>query len=68
MLIAAARRCIRVSTQVGGTLLLIDAKDERATDWYRSYGAIAIPGAPLSLVLPYSVFIAAMKQAGKPIL
>lgn len=68
LLIAAARRCIRVSAQVGGTLLLIDAKDERATDWYRSYGAIAIPGAPLSLVLPYSVFIAAMKQAGKPIL
>lgn len=51
LLVAAARRCIRVSSQVGGTLLFIDAKDERAAQWYRSYGAIAIPKTPLSLVL-----------------
>lgn len=68
LLIAAARRCILVSAQVGGTMLLIDAKDERAADWYKSYGALEIPAAPLSLVLPYSVFLAAMQQAGKPIL
>ncbi len=68
LLIAAARRCIRVSSQVGGSLLLIDAKDERAADWYKSYGALEIPKAPLSLVLPYSVFLDAMKRAGKPIL
>ena len=67
LLIAAARRCIRASTEVGGTLLFIDAKDERAAAWYRSYGAVTIPKAPLSLVLPYSVFIAVMEQAGKPI-
>lgn len=68
LLIAAARRCIRVSAQVGGTLLFIDAKDERAAEWYKTYGALPIPSAPLSLVLPYSVFAAAMQQAGKPIL
>lgn len=68
LLVAAARRCIRVSAQVGGTLLFIDAKDARAAQWYASYGAIAIPKTPLSLVLPYSVFIAAMEEAGKPIL
>ena len=68
LLIAAARRCIQVSTQVGGSLLLIDAKDRRAADWYKSYGALEIPKAPLSLVLPYAVFIDAMKQAGIPIL
>lgn len=68
LLVAAARRCIRVSTQVGGTLLFIDAKDERAAAWYRTYGAVTIPKAPLSLVLPYSVVIDAKQQAGKPIL
>ncbi|MFC3721992.1 GNAT family N-acetyltransferase [Neoaquamicrobium sediminum] len=67
LLIAAARRCIRVSVEVGGTLLFIDAKDERAAEWYRTYGAVPIPRAPLSLVLPYSVFAAALEQAGKPI-
>ncbi len=68
LLMAAARRCIQVSTQVGGSLLLIDAKDRRAADWYKSYGALEIPKAPLSLILPYAVFIDAMKQAGIPIL
>ncbi|MBF0391489.1 MAG: GNAT family N-acetyltransferase [Alphaproteobacteria bacterium] len=68
LLIAAARRCIQVSSQVGGSLLLIDAKDQRAAAWYKSYGALEIPKAPLSLVLPYSVFIDVMKQAGTPIL
>lgn len=68
LLIAAARRCIQVSAQVGGTLLFIDAKDERVAIWYKSYGAVAIPNTPLSLLLPYSVFIAAMEESGKPIL
>jgi GNAT superfamily N-acetyltransferase len=68
LLISAARRCIRVSAEVGGTLLLIDAKDEQAAAWYKSYGALEIPKAPLSLVLPYAVFIEVMKQAGAPIL
>ncbi|AYG64181.1 GNAT family N-acetyltransferase [Rhizobium jaguaris] len=68
LLIAAARRCIQVSSQVGGSLLLIDAKDERVAEWYKSYGALEIPKLRLSLVLPYSVFIDVMEQAGKPIL
>lgn len=67
LLIAAARRCIRASTQVGGSLLLIDAKDQRAADWYRSYGALEIPKMPRSLVLPYAVIIEVMRQAGAPI-
>jgi GNAT superfamily N-acetyltransferase len=68
LLIAAARRCIQVSTQVGGSLLLIDAKDQQAANWYKSYGALEIPKAPLILVLPYAVFIDVMKQVGAPIL
>jgi len=68
LLIAAARRCIRASVEVGGSLLLIDAKDDRAAAWYKSYGALEIPKAPRSLVLPYAVFVDVMKQAGSPIL
>ena len=68
LLVAAARRCILVSAQVGGTMLFIDAKDERAANWYKSYGAIKIPKTPLSLVLPYSVISKAMELAGSPIL
>lgn len=64
LLIAAARRCIQVSAQVGGSLLLIDAKNQRVADWYKSYGALEIPNGPLSLVLPYSVFINVMAQVG----
>jgi hypothetical protein len=67
LLIAAALRCIQVSSQVGGLLLVIDAKDQRAADGYKSYGALELPKAPLSLVLPYSVFLDVMKQAGKSI-
>ena len=52
LLIAAARRCIQVSTQVGGSLLLIDAKDQRAADWYKSYGALEIPKRPSRLFCP----------------
>jgi len=33
---------------------LIDAKDEQASEWYKHYDAIPLPGSPLSLVLPYS--------------
>ncbi len=67
LLLSAARRCIQVSAQVGGSLLLIDAKDRKAADWYKAYGALEIPQAPLSLILPYATFIEAMRQAGTPI-
>jgi GNAT superfamily N-acetyltransferase len=68
LLITAARRCIQVSSQVGGSVLLIDAKDQRTAAWYKSYGALELPKAPLTLVLPYTVFIDVMRQAGAPIL
>lgn len=67
LLVAAARRSILASAQVGGSLLLIDAKDQKAADWYKSYGALEIPGMPLALVLPYALIIDVMKRAGNPI-
>jgi predicted GNAT family N-acyltransferase len=51
LLASAARRCMRTSQEVGGTALMIDAKDERVAQWYASYGAIRLNDEPLSLVL-----------------
>ncbi len=65
LLVAAARRCMRASQEVGGTALMIDAKDEKVAQWYASYGAVALLDAPLSLLLPYGVLVAALRKAGK---
>ncbi len=52
LLFAAARRCLRAVAEVGGSALIIDAKNERARDWYCSYGAVSLIDSPLSLILP----------------
>ena len=52
LILAAGRRCLSAAQEVGGVALLIDAKNERAADWYASYGAIPLADAPLTLVLP----------------
>jgi GNAT superfamily N-acetyltransferase len=65
LLAAAARRCMRASQELGGTALMIDAKDERVAQWYASYGAVRLNDAPLSLLLPYGLLAAAVRKAGK---
>jgi GNAT superfamily N-acetyltransferase len=66
LLIAAARRCIRASAEMGGTALMIDAKTEEVAAWYRLYGAIPLNNQPLSLLLPYNLLEAALAAAGRP--
>ena len=39
---AAARRCLRAASEVGGVLLIVDAKNDRAARWYAEYGAVAL--------------------------
>ncbi len=65
MLLAAGRRSLLVATQAGGVALLIDAKNERAAQWYASYGAIPLLDAQLSLLLPFKTIHAALTTAGK---
>jgi len=65
LLLAAGRRCLLASAQVGGVVLVIDAKNERVAGWYASYGAVPLLDAPLSLLLPLAVIGAALKKAGK---
>jgi GNAT superfamily N-acetyltransferase len=62
LLLRAGERCIRVANEVGGVAMLIDAKNERAAQWYESYGAVALLDAPLSLVLPLATVADALKH------
>ncbi len=65
LLLAAGRRCLLASAEVGGVVLVIDAKNERAAGWYASYGAVPLLDAPLSMVLPLATIKAALMAAGR---
>jgi len=58
-----ARRCIRVAAEVGGVMLIIDAKNERAANWYASYGAVPLNDKPLTLALSLSTLERELKAA-----
>ena len=65
LLLAAGRRCLLVAAQAGGVALLIDAKDDRAAQWYTRYGALPLLDAPRSLLLPFETIHAALVATGK---
>jgi GNAT superfamily N-acetyltransferase len=65
LLLAAGKRCLRVAAEVGGLLLIIDAKNDRAASWYESYGAIQLEDSPLILVLPLKTIQSALEETGK---
>lgn len=64
LLAAAALRCLRVAAEGGGLLLIIDAKNERAANWYSGYGAEPLSGKPLTLVMPLATFAADLRAKG----
>jgi GNAT superfamily N-acetyltransferase len=64
LLAAAALRCLRLAGEGGGILLIIDAKSERAANWYVSYGAEATQGNSLTLVMPLTTFAADLQAKG----
>jgi GNAT superfamily N-acetyltransferase len=65
LLLAAGRRCLAVSEEVGGVAMLIDAKNARAAAWYAAFGAVPVLDSPLSLVLSLRTIAAALRAAGK---
>jgi len=65
LLMAAGRRCARVAAEVGGVVLVIDAKNERAAAWYMEYGAVRLGDAPLTLVLALRTIEVALRDEGK---
>jgi GNAT superfamily N-acetyltransferase len=65
LLLAASRRCLLAAAEVGGVVLVIDAKNERVAAWYASYGAVPQQDAPLTLLLPLATIETALKKAGR---
>jgi len=65
LLAAAARRCLRASTEIGGVVLIIDAISARAAQWYAGYGAVSLSDKPLTLVMSLATFGAELKASGK---
>jgi GNAT superfamily N-acetyltransferase len=65
LLLAAGRRCLLASAEVGGVVLVIDAKNEKVAAWYASYGAVPLLDAPLTLLLPLATIEVALKRAGR---
>ena len=61
LLAAAGRRCLRAASDVGGVILIIDAKNERAADWYAAYGAVPLVNTPLTLVMLLATFATELK-------
>lgn len=64
LLLAAALRCLRVTDEIGGVLMIIDAKSERAANWYASYGAEPLKDRPLTLVVPLVALAETLKASG----
>jgi GNAT superfamily N-acetyltransferase len=64
LLASAALRCLRAAAEVGGVVLIIDAKNERAARWYSNYGAVPLSRKPLTLVMSLATFAAGLKAAG----
>jgi hypothetical protein len=64
LLAAAARRCLRAAAEVGGVVLIIDAKDDRAARWYANYGAVPLSNKPLTQVISLATFAADLRAAG----
>ena len=60
LLLAAGRRCLLASAEVGGVVLVIDAKNEMVAEWYAGYGALPLLDSPLSLLLPLATIAAAL--------
>jgi len=59
LLAAAGRRCLRAATDVGGVILIIDAKNHCAADWYAAYGAVPLANTPRTLVMSLTAFATA---------
>lgn len=69
LMLAAGQRCLKVSAEVGGVALYIDAKNERVAAWYASFGALSLLGeagtSPISMVMSLKTIAAALASVGK---
>ena len=66
LLLAAGVRALAVAAEVGGVAIAIDAKDERAAQWYERFGALPLLDDPLKLILPLGTVAEAIRMAATP--
>lgn len=64
LLVAAALRCLRASHEVGGHLLYIDAKNDRAARWYVKFGAVPLANHPRTLIIKLEDFAGGLQARG----
>lgn len=50
LFVHALKKCLDQALQIGGSVVIIDAKNEKAKQFYERYGFISLPHAPLTLV------------------
>lgn len=62
LLLAAGERALAVAEEVGGVALAIDAKDDRAAQWYEHFGALRLLDDPMKLVLPLATIAAVLRS------
>jgi GNAT superfamily N-acetyltransferase len=51
LLVDALRRCLALSTQAASWAVVVEAKNERGTAFYRKFGFQTFPGRPLKMFL-----------------
>jgi GNAT superfamily N-acetyltransferase len=52
LLVDALRRCVAISTEAASWAVVVEAKNEHGTAFYKSFGFEAFPSRPLKLFLP----------------
>ncbi len=62
LILVAGRRCILAAAQIGGVMLVIDAKNESVATWYSRYSAVPLNDTPLTLVLPLVAIEARLRR------
>ncbi len=50
LFIHALKKCLDQASQIGGSVIIIDAKHEKAKAFYERFGFISIPSNPLILI------------------
>ncbi len=65
LIVAAGRRCLRAAAEIGGVILIIDAKNDRAAKWYAGYGAVPLLDSPLTLVMALASIEAELRKTGR---
>ena len=65
LLLLADKRCLAAAKEVGGVMIMIDAKNERVAKWYAGRGAVSLPDSPLTLMMHLETVEDALQAAGQ---